>query len=334
MTHRQTWLGVIATLTLFAYFVVSLSMVSANPDRWKREWGRTVFSITSVDFKEIISGGPPKDGIPSIDRPRFIPVSAVKGLEDTVPVISFSHNGDARAYPLGILMRHEIVNDVVGGMPVAVTYCPLCNSSIVFDRTLDGELLDFGTTGKLRNSDLVMYDRQTESWWQQFLGEAIVGQMTGQKLKMLPSRVEAYGLFKDKNPDGKVLKSASFFSRGFGSNPYGGYDTASRPFLYRGEMPEGIEPLARVVRVGEEAWSLKLLRRQKKIETDELVLSWTPGQNSALDSRNIAKGRDIGNVVVQRKTGDGLQDEVYDVTFAFAFHAFFPEGKLHMEPST
>ena len=103
-------------------------------------------------------------------------------MSETEPVIGLVVNGDARAYPLKILIWHEIVNDTVGGVPVTVTYCPLCNSAIVFERTVDGRVLDFGTTGKLRNSDLVMYDRQTESWWQQFSGTAIVGAMTGTKL--------------------------------------------------------------------------------------------------------------------------------------------------------
>jgi hypothetical protein len=143
-------------------------------------WSNTDFSKSSVDMSEITSGGPRKDGIPSIDKPNFTPASKVD-IPSTVPVISLHLNGDARAYPLGILMSHEIVNDRVGGIPVTVTYCPLCNSAIVFDARLDGMELEFGTSGNLRNSDLVMYDRQTESWWQQFLGEAIVGELTGKK---------------------------------------------------------------------------------------------------------------------------------------------------------
>jgi len=157
--------------------VVFAAAAYAGPSSWKREWKKTDFTKHSVDFSEIMSGGPPKDGIPSIDDPKFVTLAELKDVADTEPVIGFSHNGDARAYPLRILIWHEIVNDVVGGLPITVTYCPLCNSAIVFDRRLDGQVLDFGTTGKLRKSDLVMYDRQTESWWQQFLGEAIVGEM-------------------------------------------------------------------------------------------------------------------------------------------------------------
>ncbi|MDP7602080.1 MAG: DUF3179 domain-containing (seleno)protein, partial [Rhodospirillales bacterium] len=151
--RRTFGLSVVAGIV----FLVSSSAAMANPSFWKFEWPRTDFKKTSVEYGEIMSGGPPKDGIPSIDNPRFTDVSKVKRLKSTVPVISFTLNGESKAYPLGILMRHEIVNDRVGGVPVAVTYCPLCNAAIVFDAKLDGKVLDFGTTGKLRNSDLVMY---------------------------------------------------------------------------------------------------------------------------------------------------------------------------------
>ncbi len=127
------------------------------------EWPNTDFSKRSVEWNEILSGGPPKDGIPSIDDPRTEPISKIDNLTDTDPVIGLIINGKARAYPLRILTWHEIVNDELGGVPVTVTYCPLCNSSIAFDRRLDGRILDFWTTGKLRRSDMVMYDRQTES---------------------------------------------------------------------------------------------------------------------------------------------------------------------------
>ena len=310
-------------------FVVGTESASANPNFWKGEWPKTDFAMKSVDFGEIMSGGPPKDGIPAIDNPKFQPISAVKGVTPTLPVISFTMNGESKAYPLGILMRHEIVNDRVGGVPVSVTFCPLCNAAIVFDGRLDGKVLDFGTTGKLRKSDLVMYDRQTESWWQQFLGEGIVGSMTGKRLKMLPSRIESIERFRKAHPNGKILLPVDTRMGAFGLNFYGGYDTLAQPFLYRGPLPKGIPPMARVVAIDKEAWSLDLLRKNKRIEAGNLVLSWEAGQNSALDSQDISKGRDVGNVIVQRKTPKGLMDEVHDVTFAFVFHAFRPDGKLH-----
>jgi hypothetical protein len=228
-----------------------------------------------------------------------------------------------------------IANDVVAGKPVVVTYCPLCNSGLVFERSQADRIFDFGTTGKLRNSDLVMYDRQTESWWQQFTGEAIVGALSSRRLRLIPSRMESMLQFRQRFPGGRVLVPTDPNARNYGQNPYIGYDTPGRrPFLYGGSMPEDIEPMERVVAVETapgryEAWSLALLRREGTIQNDDLVLTWRPGQASALDSRAIAEGRDVGGVVVQRQTSGGLLDVPYAVPFAFAFHAFREGSPIH-----
>jgi len=228
----------------------------SNPASWRTEWPRTDFAKHYVSLAEIKSEGPPKDGIPPIDNPRF--EQLVKGkasnwaaqLSDTESVISLSVGSEHRAYPLRILIWYEIVNDLVGGRSVAVTYCPLCNTALVFDRRLEGRTFDFGTTGKLRHSDLVLYDRQTESWWQQFTGEAIVGAMTGYQLKLIPSRLESFGRFRERFPNGKVLVPANPNARNYGDNPDAGYDAlGSRPFLYDGALLEGIEPMQRVIAV-------------------------------------------------------------------------------------
>ncbi len=329
--EHRVGLGVFALLGVAAFvWLVVVPVASANPDYWRWEWPQTDFTKTSVDFDEILSGGPPKDGIPSIDNPKFVPVSEMHDMGPLEPVIGLVINGDARAYPLRILTWHEIANDVVGGVPVVVTYCPLCNSAIVFDSRVDGVATEFGTTGKLRNSDLVMYDRNTDSWWQQYLGVGIVGEQTGKELRMLPSRLESWDRFAARHPDGQVLVPSNPGLRPYGNNPYVGYDSARQPFLYRGEFPEGIAPMARVITVGGEAWALDLLQEAGRLEMDGLVLTWEPGQNSALDSRSIDEGRDVGNVLVQRHKSDGLEDVPYDVTFAFVFHAFYPDGTLHI----
>ena len=302
----------------------------SDPVSWQREgWRKTDFSKRSIEWHEILSGGPAKDGIPSIDRPKFVPALGDTQLIDTEPVIGLEVHGDARAYPLRILIWHEIANDVVGGVPVAVTYCPLCNAAIVFERRLGDLTLEFGTTGKLRNSDLIMYDRQTESWWQQFSGEAIVGQMTGQSLKLVPARLESFALFKQRHPQGQVLVPENSSLRDYGRNPYAGYDTSARPFLYRGDLPKGIDPMARVVVVRSRgapiAVTLELLREQTSLAVGDVKLTWREGQNSALDTRAIQSGRDIGNVIAQRRRPDGeVEDIPYDVTFAFVVHAFHP----------
>ena len=309
----------------------------AQPASWREEWPRTDFLRRSVDLGEIVSGGPPKDGIPAIDDPLFTPVSQTRDLAARAPVISVAAGGEAKAYPLRIMIWHEIVDDTVGGGPIAVTWCPLCNSSVVFDRRLGGRILSFGTTGKLRNSDLVMYDRQTESWWQQFTGEAIVGAMTGQRLRLVPSRLESFERFQQRFPRGQVLVPNNPGARNYGRNPYVGYDaTGQRPFLYDGTLPGGIEPMERVVAVEtapgrHEAWALALLRRKGTLQSADLLIQWQPGQASALDKASIRAGRDVGNVVVQRKQENELVDVPYDVTFAFVFHAFRPNSTIHKD---
>lgn len=322
---------VVAAIVAIAVFVAA-GGAGADPQRWGSEWPDTDFTKRSIEFGEILSGGPPKDGIPSIDAPRFQPVSAKAELAETEPVIGLIVNGEARAYPLRVLIWHEIVNDTVGGVPVAVTYCPLCNSSIVFERTVDGRILDFGTTGKLRNSDLVMYDRQTESWWQQFTGEAIVGAMTGAELKVLPSRLESWERFKARAPEGKVLVPNDENIRDYGRNPYIGYDSREVPYpLFQGPLPDDVNPMMRVVVVDDEAWTLPLIREDGPIANDGVSIRWVSGQNSALDSGRIAGGRDVGNVIVRRGTGREAEDVVHDVTFAFVFRAFHPDGTIHQK---
>jgi Protein of unknown function (DUF3179) len=338
--------GLIALTAVFGVSVdAGLGTLLADPVSWRLEWPRTDFSKHSVPFEGIKSGGPPKDGISAIDAPRFERLERGKstgrsaGLGDIEPVIALSIGGDARAYPLRVLIWHEIVNDTVGNTPVTVTYCPLCNAALVFERIVDARVLDFGTTGKLRHSDLVMYDRQTESWWQQFTGEAIVGTMTGHRLRLIPSRLESFERFRQRVPQGQVLVPSNPNVRNYGRNPYVGYDAAGqRPFLYDGTLPDGIEPMERVVAVEttpgrHEAWALTLLRRRGTIENADLLIEWQPGQASALDKASLPAGRDVGNVIVQKRQGDELVDVPYDVTFAFVFHAFRPNSPIYKDAS-
>ncbi|WP_135503634.1 DUF3179 domain-containing protein [Roseovarius aestuariivivens] len=308
-------------------FVLALMVTPAlaDPAFWRHEWPGTDFSRKSVEsWVEIQSGGPGRDGIPAIDAPRFAPVARETRLSPREAVISLSLGGRARAYPIRYLMWHEIVNDRVAGVPVAVTFCPLCNSGLVFDRRVGGRVLSFGVTGKLRHSDMVMYDRQTESWWQQAVGEAIVGELTGRELRQIPAVMESWAQFRARHPQGEVLQPPGA-ARDYGRNPYAGYDRASRPFLYSGENPpHGIHPLARVVRVGDRAWPMSRVRKAGRIAEAGVVLSWEAGQASALDAGRVADGRDVGTVRV--RDGQG-RDLAHDMLFAFAFHAFFPDGR-------
>ncbi len=299
--------------------------------QWREEFPGTDFSRRSIDLATIVSDGPRRDSIPPIDDPRFVTAAGADGIGPFEPVVSVVIGGDARAYPLRVLLWHEIVNDTVGGVPIVVTYCPLCNSAVVFDRRVGGRVLEFGNTGRIRHYDMVMYDRQTESWWQQFLGEAIVGELTDTRLRMLPARIESLARFRERAAEGRLLAPGDPDARPYGLTPYVKYDTPGSRVRMPYSLPPGLAPLARVVVVGDEAWSLDLLRRQRRVSKGDLVITWEPGKNSIHDARVIAFGRDVGNVVARRRTDRGLEDVVYDVSFAFAFRAFHPAGVFHVD---
>lgn len=277
----------------------------------------TDFTKHSVPFSEILSGGPPRDGIPPIDNPTFVAIEdANDWLDEKEPVVIFENEGDARAYPLQILTWHEIVNDEVGGLPVAVTFCPLCNSAITFDRRLDGVLLDFGTSGKLRNSDLIMWDRQTETWWQQLTGEGIVGELTGKRLTFLPSAIISWSDFKDAHPDGKVLSKDTGFGRRYGQNPYVGYDNAAEPpFLFRGDLDGRLLPKERIVAVTIDdvaaAFPFTALNEDRvvnyTVSDQDLVVFFKPGTRTALGGLLIGEAEEVGATGVFDRNLNGQQ---------------------------
>ena len=271
------------------------------------EGWKTDFSRHTVPYSEIIQAAAARDqGIPAINHPRFVSpadVDSDRRLDRLEPVIAFEVNGDARAYPLEVMIWHEMVNDVVGGVPVIVTFCPLCNTAIVFDRRLDGVVYDFGVSGNLRHSDLIMYDRQTHSWWQQLSGEAVVGELTGKSLTFLPASIVSWEEFKAAYPEGKVLSRDTGYDRDYGSNPYAGYDSVDNlPYLYFGELDERLLPMERVVAVSlgdvDAAFPFLILEEERvvnyTVEGQDLVVFFLPGTRSALDSSSIQDSRDVG----------------------------------------
>ena len=286
-----------------------------------RGW-KTDFSYHSVPYNEFLSGGPPRDGIQPLDHPQFITTAeADEWLFDLEPVISFELNGVQRAYPLQILIWHEVVNDEVGGVPVTITFCPLCNSAIVFERTVNGLVLDFGTSGNLRNSDLVMWDRQTESWWQQFTGEAIVGVLAGTKLKFLPAPIISWQDFRTHQPDGMVLSrdtyrdtgNATFGSR-YGQNPYVGYDRIDNPpFLFDGDLDGRLLPMERVAAISvdgvDAAFPFSTLAEEGAVNYQvngvDVAVFFKSGTTSALDGPTIGTSREIGSAAVFNAVLDG-----------------------------
>ena len=326
MRPKSRHRAILAAALAGALAIGPVPPVLADPARWQAEFPLTDFSRASVPLHEIISGGPPRDGIPAIWDPVMVPAAGETRIPGAEPVMTLELPGaEPRAYPVRYLMWHEIANDVIGDIPVAVTYCPLCNSAMAFDARVDGERLTFGVSGKLRHSDMVMYDRETESWWQQAIGEGIVGRHTGVRLVALPAWMESWDEFRSRNPDGLVMDEPQW-RRNYGANPYVGYDSSIRPFLYGGDLPpHDIPALARVVRVDDRAWTFERVRAAGEIVEDGVRISWTAGQVSALDSPRIAEGREVGTIRV-RDAATGA-DLPHDVPFAFAFHAFFPDGR-------
>lgn len=317
-------------LILAALILAAAPALADIPARWRAEFPLTDFSRALVSPDEVFSGGPPRDGIPAIDAPRFETTAQALARQDgAAPVLSLSRGGAAKAWPLSVLIWHEIVNDRIGDVPVAVTFCPLCNSGVVFERVVGGSETSFGTTGRLRNSDLIMYDRASESWWQHYEGRAIFGAHAGETLTRLPARLETLAEFAARHPEGAVLTPPLVQRRDYGRNPYAGYEAAARPFLYKGDYDGPGRPLMRVVAVGDEAWSFPLLREVGVVETDAFTIRFTPGQRSALDAARIDESRAVGGVTVTDRQG---RDVAHDVPFAFTFKAFRPNGVIRHAP--
>jgi len=271
----------------------------------------TDFSKISVRPEEIVSGGPPKDGIPAIDAPKFEAAeTANRWLADREPVLVVEHGGVVKGYPLQILIWHEIVNDEVGGRPLTATFCPLCNTALVFERRLGDRILDFGTTGRLRHSDLIMYDRQTETWWQQASGEAIVGEWVGTLLDYYPANTLSWERARSLYPQIRVLSRDTGYDRAYGRNPYTGYDTGAGPIgaFFTGEPDPRYPAMERVVGVqigGGWAVAFSELEAARVVnaETDGVafVVLWAPGAASALDQGSIPDGRDVGQSATYRR---------------------------------
>lgn len=285
-----------------------------------------------IDTERLLQGQVP-DGIPSIDTPRFVRIDAAdEWLTDDEAVVILDINGDVRAYPIQILMWHEIVNDTVGEVPVAITYCPLCNSAVTYERRVDGHLTTFGTSGFLFNSALVMYDRATESLWTHFDGTAVAGVRTSTRLEPISSPLLAWADFKNAHPDGLVLDvERTGHSRPYGSNPYTGYDNPdSFPFLFDGEVDDRADAKQRVVGVNVDgfsmAWTLEVISGDGPTTThatvgnSPVVVFWKPGQASALDASGVDAGRDVGSVRVFRPKveSQSLTFEPTDDTFVDA----------------
>jgi hypothetical protein len=271
-----------------------------------------------VDPAEVFSGGVAPDQITPVDDPQFDVASEVDFLADDEPVISLEFDGEARAYPVQILTWNEIANDTVAGEPITVTYCPLCNSAVAYKRTVDGAVLDFGTSGMLFNSSLVMYDRQTESLWTHFEGQAVVGDYTGVQLELVPVQTVRWASFRDAHPDALVLNLDTGVSRDYGRNPYPGYDGDNpQPDLFFGDIDTRYSRQTRVLGVREVTTGESVAVILDELAVDRVrqfdfngqpVVAWSDdGLASALDTRDIAEGREISQTGVFVAEADGVQ---------------------------
>ncbi len=272
-----------------------------------------------VPLDKLRSGGPPKDGIPAIDHPKFISIGEASFLKDEDVVLGLNYNGVARAYPLMILNWHEIVNDFVAGDPVLVTYCPLCGTGIAYERKINGEAVEFGVSGKLYNSDLVMYDRKTDTYWDQITGRAIVGELTGMRLKQIPIDTVRFSDWKKAHPDTVVLSTDTGSRRDYTDNPYLGYDEVSAIYFSVDNLDERLHPKAVV-------HGVELEDRYVAFPDSELAKGSTV--EYVLDGKTLTvEKNDFGIVsVTLKETGS----EIVPVRgFWFAWAAFHPDTELY-----
>lgn len=273
-----------------------------------------------VDPENIQSGGPPKDGIPSIDIPKYVTVEqADEWIQDNELVLAIIHKNVTRVYPLQILVWHEIVNDWIADDPILITYCPLCGSGIAYNRTIKGEVVEFGTSGKLYNSNLVMYDRKTNSYWTQIDGLAIVGELTGTKLIPLSIDTVVWRDWKSAHPGSEVLSQDTGFMRPYGTDPYGNYYENSFIFFPVENEDKRIHP--KTVVFGVEVNGTFKAYREDNLKELKVI------EDTVNGIKITVKRDDAGIVMITNlETGDEI---VKERDFWFAWYAFHPETELY-----
>lgn len=274
-------------------------------------------SNASIPLQDILAGGPPRDGIPALNTPKFTHAKDTDWLDDNDLLLTVSIDGDERAYPTRILVWHEIVNDTVGGKPLTVTFCPLCGTGMVFSREVGEKTLDFGVSGLLYQSDVLMYDSQTESLWSQLAMQSVSGPLQGESLQWLNAEHISWAAWRVENPDGKVLSRETGHRRDYARNPYQGYELRDEPLFptpnTRTELPHFSKVLGVIIDGKAKAWPLAQLSNSPLAE--ELA-----GQSLQV-SYNAAQQRPL----VLDTAGEPIP---YVVVFWFAWQAFYPESAL------
>jgi hypothetical protein len=335
-TDKETLVAVVSILSIvggiLSILFIVISAINTNPistittsssaaddnnnSNSPRAVATTKEEKSIVPLDQIVSGGPPPDGIPSVDNPKFISIQeASKFLKDSELVLGLNINGDVRAYPLQILVWHEIVNDNIGDVPVAITYCPLCFTNQVFNRTIDeGVVVEFGTSGKLYNSNLVMYDRTTKTLWSQALAEGIVGKYAGTKLQRVPFDVAYWKEWKQLYPDSKVLSRDTGSNRPYGADPYGDYYTNS-DVLFPVSNKDSRLDLKEIV-VGFENKGQFKAYKQQDIENKKVINDQVNGRPIALFSSYPFMVRAYDPLVVEGG-GEGRQQTIVLLQFEY-----------------
>ncbi len=277
-------------------------------------------SNSSIPVEEIKDGGPPKDGIPSIDKPVF--VQGKKGsLENDARILGVYHNGIAKAYPIAIMNYHEIVNDDFTTDPVVVTYCPLCGSGVAFDAKVEGNRKTFGVSGLLYNSDVLLYDRETETLWSQILNEAVAGPLLGKNLKKLPTMNTTWEKWFDRHPETLVLSEKTGFNRDYDRNPYPGYVQSRKLYFQVENEDDRYHPKEMVL-------GLEINGSYKAYPFSEL---------SKVGGGKIKDKFENKNLIIEFNQ-ESYSAEIYDAdtkeilptiaNFWFAWYAFHPETEV------
>ena len=272
-------------------------------DDWRTNWLEK-----SINLNELTTTGSTRDGIAPIDDSSSEPIaSADTWVMNDEPVITLVVGNLAKAYPLKIMIRHEVVNDTIGGIPIVVTFCPLTSSAVVFNREFNGQTFDFGTSGLVRKSNFLMWDRQTETLWQQLTGSAVIGDLNGTQLSRIPSAVTSWKDFRDCYPDGTVLSDSSSSATDYDMTPYVAYDDEnSIPFLFHGTIDDRLPAMERVVgvQVGSEsiAFPFSLLSKVDVINYtfagEDMTVLFSPSTISVLDNKNISESKNVGTAAV------------------------------------
>lgn len=310
-----------------------------------------------VPLEKIVSGGPPKDGIPSIDNPRFVSAEKASFMQDEDIVLGLRHNGITKAYPLKILVWHEIVNDNIAGLPVAVTYCPLCFTNMVFERTIDGNVVEFGTSGKLYNSNLVMYDRLSDSYWSQAMAKGITGKYSGYELERVPFDLAYWRDWKQLYPNTLVLSTDTGSTRPYGVDPYGDYYTSPQIYFPIEHKDDRLGPKELVMGLehdnSSKAYKLDDLEKAKVVNDSidgkhVLLVTLEPFMTRAYDRTIEGQTLEfelVDNVLIDKQTGsewniDGqavsgplegqeLDRIAIDPSFWFSWATFHPDTMLY-----